>query len=182
MGIKSLIYKLRGEVPTEVLIQNGLKVGKNFNRFSGVIIDDSHCWLITIGDNVTIAPRGHILAHDASTKNETGYTRIGMVSIGNDVFIGAESVILPNVSIGNKVIVGAGSVVTKDVPDNSVVAGNPAKIISTYEDFMAKRTQEMEHTVKFDETYTMRSNEFNDSKKQEMIQKLKENNGVGYVR
>lgn len=182
MGIKSLLYKLRGEIPTDILIQNGLKVGKNFNRFSGVIIDDSHCWLITIGDNVTIAPRGHILAHDASTKNETGYTRIGMVTIGSDVFIGAESIILPGVSIGDKVVIGAGSVVTKDIPSNSVAVGNPAKVIGTYDTFMEKRVNEMNTTVKFDETYTMRSREFGESKKQEMIQKLKENNGVGYVR
>ena len=182
MGIKSLLYKFRGEVPTEILVQNGLKVGKNFNRFSGVIIDDSHCWLITIGDNVTIAPRAHILAHDASTKNELGYTRIGTVTIGSDVFIGAESVILPGVTVGSRVVIGAGSVVAKDIPDNSVAAGNPAKVISTYSAFMEKRKQEMQNTVCFDETYTMRSEQFSEEKKQEMIKKLKENNGVGYVK
>jgi maltose O-acetyltransferase len=55
------------------------------------------------------------------------YTKIGLVKIGDNVFIGAGSIILPNVKIGNNVIIGAGSIVTKDVPDNSLVAGNPAK-------------------------------------------------------
>ena len=105
-----------------------------------------------------------------------------MVSIGSDVFVGTESVILPGVSIGSKVVIGAGSVVTKSIPDNRVVAGNPARVISTYEEFMKKRQQEMEHTVRFDETYTMRDSGFDDSKKQEMLAKLRENNGVGYVR
>ena len=49
--------------------------------------------------------------------------------IGNNSVIGVRSIILPGVKIGNNVIVGAGSVVTKDIPDNSIVAGNPAKII-----------------------------------------------------
>ena len=90
MKIRSFIYKLRGETPTEVLIENGLKVGSNFNRMGRTEIDNSHSWLITIGDDVTLAPGVHILAHDASTKNSLGYTRIGLVRIGSNVFIGAE--------------------------------------------------------------------------------------------
>ena len=125
MNLRSLLYKLRGEVPLERLIERGLKVGKNFNRLGGTIIDDSHCWLITIGDNVTMAPRVHVLAHDASTKNTLGYSRIGLVNIGNNVFIGAESIILPGVTIGDNVVIGAGSVVTKDIMSNSVATGNP---------------------------------------------------------
>ena len=66
--IKELIYRIRGEYTTERLIKMGLKVGDNFKRLNGVILDPSHCWLISIGDNVTMAPRVHVLAHDASTK------------------------------------------------------------------------------------------------------------------
>ena len=87
--LKELIYRLRGECTTEKLIKMGMTVGKNFKRLNNVLIDDSHAWLITIGDNVTPAPRVHILAHDASTKNLIGYTKIGTVSIGNNVFIGS---------------------------------------------------------------------------------------------
>ena len=73
------------------------------------IIDPGHCWLISVGDRVTLAPRVHILAHDASLKETLGYTKIGRVKIGNDVFIGANTTILPGVTIGDKVVIGANS-------------------------------------------------------------------------
>ena len=129
--IKEFVYRLRGEYTTEKLIKMGMKVGKNFGRLNGVILDPSHCWLISIGDNVTMAPRVHILCHDASTKQFLGHTKIGRVNIGDNVFIGAESVILPNVTIGDNSIIGANSTVTHNIPDNVVAAGSPAKIICT---------------------------------------------------
>ncbi len=120
--IKKLRNKLIKEENLEELIKNGLIVGKNFNMQRGTIIDNSHCWLIEIGDNVTLAPRVHILAHDASTKRELGYTKIGKVKIGNNVFIGANTTILPNVIIGDNVIIGANSLVNKNILSNTVVA------------------------------------------------------------
>ena len=54
------------------------------------------------------------------------------------MFTGADAIILPNVKIGSCVIVGAGTVVTKDIPDNSIVVGNPARIISTYDEYVEK--------------------------------------------
>jgi maltose O-acetyltransferase len=101
--IRAKVMRLRSEISTEDLIALGLTVGENFSRQEKTLIDQSHCWLITIGDDVTLAPRAHILAHDASTKKALGYTRIGVVNIGNNVFIGASSTILPGVNIGNNV-------------------------------------------------------------------------------
>lgn len=161
----------------EKLINDGLTVGSNFHMQADVIIDPSHVWLIEIGENVTLAPRVHILAHDASTKKELGYTKIGKVLIGNNVFIGASSIILPNVKIGNKVIVGAGSVVSKDVPDNSVVAGTPAKFICTYDEYMDKNRKKMETSPIFGAEYTV-SGGITDELKKEMKEKL---NGIGYI-
>lgn len=63
--VKSLI---RGTINLDKLIKQGLVIGENFHAQEGVIIDPGHCWLIEIGSNVTLAPRVHILAHDASTK------------------------------------------------------------------------------------------------------------------
>ena len=60
----------------------------------------------------------------------------------NNVFIGCNSIIMGGVRIGNNVVIGAGSVVTKDIPDNSVVVGNPAKVIKTFDEFIEKRDQE----------------------------------------
>lgn len=156
--LKELIYRFRGEYTTEKLISMGMKVGKNFGRLNGVILDPSHCWLIEIGDNVTLAPRVHILCHDASTKQFLNYTKIGRVTIGNNVFIGAESVVLPGVKIGNNVIIGANSTVTNDIPDNMVYAGTPARQICSLEEYLLKEETRMKKMPCYDETYTLRKN------------------------
>ncbi|MBZ5202037.1 acyltransferase [Planomicrobium chinense] len=141
---------VRGEVPISELIEAGLKVGKNFSRQEEVKIDPSHCELITIGDNVILAPRVHILAHDASLKPFLGYTKLGRVTIGNNVFIGANSIVLPNVQIGDNVVIGAGSVVSKDVKSNSVVAGNPARFIKSIDNYLGENNKIIESTTIFD--------------------------------
>ena len=116
---------------------------KTFAEWGGVIIDPTHCYHITIGDNVTLAPRVHILAHDASTFIFIGKTRAANVKIGNDVFIGASTIVLPGVPIGNRVVIGAGSVVTKNIPDNSVAVGNPARVICTVDEYLDKIKEKM---------------------------------------
>ena len=176
--ITYFISRIRGEYTTKALIKRGLKVGQHFNRLIGTIIDPSHCWLIEIGNNVTLAPRVHILAHDASTKLLLGYTRIGQVIIGSNVFIGAESVILPNVSICDNVIIGAGSVVTKSILQSGIYAGDPACFICSYEDYLSKKKKEIDCSKKFSVDYTLRGN-ITVEKKKEMKDYLKEN--VGYV-
>lgn len=177
--VKRYVKRFRGEVPTEELIQMGLKVGKNFQRQNGCIIDYSHCWLIEIGDNVTLAPRVHILAHDASTKMHLDFTKIGIVTIGNNVFIGAGSTILPNVKIGSNVIIGSGSVCTKDIPDNSLVVGNPAKIIGTTQDYIEKNREHIKSGIVFDSSWTL-SGGITSQQKEEMKQRLKD--GIGFVK
>ena len=165
--IRRFIYRLRSDYCTEDLIDMGLKVGKNFNRMHGTILDPSHCWLISIGDNVTLAPRVHVLAHDASTCNHLGYARIGNVMIGNNVFVGAESVILPNVSIGDNSIIGANSTVSRDIPANVVAAGSPAKVICTLDEYLDKNCQLMKSNPVYGEDYTLRGNITSQKKKQQ---------------
>lgn len=176
--LKEIVYRLRGEYTTEKLVKMGLKVGKNFGRLNGVILDPSHCWLITIGDNVTLAPRVHILAHDASTKEFLGYTKIGRVNIGNNVFIGAESVVLPNVNIGDNVVIGANSTVTKDVPSNSVYTGNPARFMCTIDEYIEKNKNRMENSNVYGEEYTLRGN-IDEIKKAQMYKDLE--NKMGFI-
>ena len=149
--VRKILEYLRGE-PQHLgkLIKRGLKVGKNFHRMGGVIIDPSHCYHITIGDNVTLAPRVHILAHDSSTYIFLGKTRAANVVIGNNVFVGAGSIILPGVHVGNRVIIGAGSIVTKDIPDNSVAVGNPAKVICGIDEYLAKEKARMKEENTFE--------------------------------
>ena len=176
--IKELLYRLRGDYTTEKLISMGMTVGTNYKRLHGVILDPGHCWLITIGDNVTMAPRVHILCHDASTKQFLNYTKIGNVTIGDNVFIGAESVVLPGVTIGNNVIVGANSTVTYDVPDGVVVAGSPAKIICSLDDYLIKERTRMETAPCYGEDYTLRQNV---SMEKRMEQKAALNGKIGYI-
>lgn len=176
--IKEFLYRIRGEYSTEKLISMGMVVGENFGRLNGVILDPSHCWLITIGNHVTMAPRVHILCHDASTKTFLGYTKIGRVTIGDNVFIGAESVVLPGVTIGSNVIIGANSTVTKDVPDNTVVAGTPARIICTLEEYLNKEKARMEISPRYGEEYTLRQNV---SMEKRMRQKEELMGKIGYV-
>lgn len=177
--LQRLIYRIRGEYTIEELIQMGLKVGKNFNPQLGVELDPSHCWLIEIGDNVTIAPHTQILAHDASIYASLGFTKIGKVSIGNNVFIGAGCIVLPNVKIGNNVIIGAGSVVSCSIPDNVVCTGNPAKKICTFDDFIIKHKKQMELCPVYGEEYTLRKN-IDTAKKLQQIRELESQ--IGYVK
>lgn len=179
MGIiKEILYRLRGDFTTEKLVSLGMKVGKNFRRLNGVILDPGHCWLIEIGDNVTMAPRVHILCHDASTKQFLGCTKIGRVTIGNNVFIGAESVVLPNVKIGNNVVIGANSTVTHDIPDNSVAVGSPARVISSLDAYIERERGKMKYLPVYGEEYTLRQNISMDLR---VKQKLELSNMGGYV-
>lgn len=177
--LRRVVFRLRADYITEDLIKNGLVIGQNFLRMHGVILDPSHCWLITIGDNVTLAPRVHILCHDASTCHPLGYAKIGRVTIGNNVFVGAESVILPGVSIGDNVVIGANSTVSKDIPDNSVAVGSPAVVIGSYNDFVEKNRKLMETRPCYGEDYTLRKN-IDNAKKMQMREELR--SGFGYVK
>lgn len=94
--------------------------------------------MISVGDDVTLATGVKLLAHDASTVKVGAHTKVGIIEIGNNVFIGANSIILCNTRIGDNVVVGAGSVVTHDIPSDSVFAGNPAKYICSFEEYKQK--------------------------------------------
>ncbi len=177
---QKFVSKLRGVTDTQTLIKNGLTVGINFRRNEGCIIDPSHCWLVEIGDNVVLAPNVHILAHDASMWNDTGYTRIAPVKIGNNVFIGAGTIIMPGVSIGDDCVIGAGSVVTKSIPSNSVAVGNPARVLGKQSEFIEKHRLNQKSKPCFGEKYTLRNKDITDDMKEQMKKALVEN-GFGYV-
>jgi maltose O-acetyltransferase len=169
--------KIRGTIDIERLKADGLIVGKNFNTQHGVIVDPGHCWLIEIGDNVTLAPRVHILAHDASTKIPLGYTKIGKVTIGNNVFIGASTIVLPNTKIGDYVIVGAGSLVSHDLPSGGVYCGNPCVKIADYDEWIASQRKRIDNSPKYDSSYVIGN--ITDEKKQQMKAELEK--GIGFI-
>jgi maltose O-acetyltransferase len=168
--------------PTEIMIEslrrNGMQMGTGCRVLEGVSFDWSHCCHIKIGDDVTFAPGVRILAHDASMKRHLGHTRIGKVEIGNTVFIGANTIVLPNVKIGENSIIAAGSVVTRDIPSNVVAGGNPARIICSLEEFLNKHRKKMRILPCFGREYTVsfpRSQEV----REEMNERM--SSGEGYI-
>ena len=178
--LRKTLSRLRGEQNIDKLIKRGLKVGKNC-KLGSCTIDPSHCFHITIGDNVTLGPRVHILAHDASTKIFLDYTRVANVTIGSNVFIGAYSIVLPGVTIGDNVVVGAGSVVTHDIPSGSVAVGAPARVIKPLEEFLNEKQEEMSEDNTFGDDYTFRNPDFNAMQRQQMIDTCK-SKGQAYVK
>lgn len=170
--LRNIISILNREMPMSILKKRGLIVGENFTKLQGCFIDPSHCFLIEIGNNVTFSNKVTLLAHDASCKNLVSYVKIGKIKIEDNVFVGANSTILPNVRIGKNSIIGAGSIVTKDVPDNCVAVGNPSKVIMSIEEYKEKIENKMKNSKTFGEEYTIRK-KVNKEKKKEMQDSLK---------
>lgn len=166
MNILKKLYKIAMHEDIDYLKRRGLTIGENPNIQRDCIIDKDHCFLITIGNNVGLGPRVHILAHDASTKSYLGYTKIAPVNIGNNVFVGAGTIILPGVTIGDDCIIGAGSVVTKSFDKGLVIAGNPAKVICTTKSYIEKNKKLMKDAPVYDETWTFRHKITKDMKKE----------------
>jgi maltose O-acetyltransferase len=100
------------------------------------------------------------------------------VTIGNMVFIGAGSIILPGTSMGDNSIIGAGSVVTRDIPPNTVAAGNPARAICTIDEFLTKQKRQMEMFPCFGEEYTLKKN-VSLSMRKEMNRQMDQR--IGYI-
>ncbi|SMP15470.1 acyltransferase [Chryseobacterium profundimaris] len=142
----------------------GVKIGKNCRiatRFFG-----SEPYLIEIGNHVQITQHVRFSNHGGGwvlREKYPDFDFFGKIKVGNNVYIGNSSIILAGVTIGDNVIVGAGSVVTKSIPSGSIVGGNPAKIITTIENF--------ENTyIK----YNVKTKKLNAQEKKEVLMKLSE--------
>lgn len=142
MNIKRILSKVYLRIKLNKLKRQGVKLGKNIS-ITGKLRVGSEGYLVEIGNDVTIAG-ADILTHDGGIRvirkleDNPNLKKQGKVSIKNNSFIGKNSIILPGISIGPNSIVGCGSVVTKDVPPNTVYAGNPAKYICSIEEYKEK--------------------------------------------
>ncbi|WP_431137273.1 acyltransferase [Psychroserpens mesophilus] len=111
------------------LRMNGIKIGNNTFISLGAKLD-TQFGKIVIGDNVHITSGCVLLAHDGAIKQmRPDANPRGKIVIGNNVFIGVNTVVLMNVTIGDNSVIGAASVVNKDIPANVLAIGNPVKIV-----------------------------------------------------
>ena len=136
------LSRIKGNV--QAARELGVTVGEGCRIYSLSI--SSEWELLTIGDRVTVSSDVRFITHDGVGglfRDEQGrrHYYLARIEIGDDVFVGAGATILPGVRIGNRCVVAAGSVVTRSVPDGSVVGGNPAKLIGTYDALGAKVAQ-----------------------------------------
>lgn len=119
----------------------GIKIGKNI-RITGNITFGTEPYLIELGNDITITQNVYFHTHDGGVglfrKEYPGINIFRRIKVGNNVFLGANSSIMPGVTIGNNVVIAASSVVTKDCESNSVYAGVPAKKIRELKDYKEK--------------------------------------------
>lgn len=114
IGSYEIVIMEGTNILSNAIISNTSKIGKGCIVYYNVVITHDCC----IGDFVELSPNAILL---------------GNVKIGSYSHIGSNATILPNVTIGNNVIIGAGSVVTKDIPDNCLAVGTPARVIRNFE-------------------------------------------------
>lgn len=151
---KKLYKRLYGEINYYRNI--GMEIGKGCSLV-GKVNFGSEPYLISMGNDVRITDGVRFITHDGGVNvirnayNLHNIDKFGKIKIGNNVFIGTQSIIMPNVTVGNNVIIGAGSIVTKDINDNCVVAGVPAKKISTLEEYYQKNKEFFIETKKLNE-------------------------------
>jgi acetyltransferase-like isoleucine patch superfamily enzyme len=126
-----LLKKASNKTKIKYLRRQGMKIG-NGCRLNTMSFS-TEPYLIEIGDHVAIAGGSEIITHDGAIwcflDEFPNADVLGKIKIGNNVFIGDNCTILPNTTIGDNCIVGAGSVIRGKFPENSVIIGNPAKIV-----------------------------------------------------
>ena len=138
--ISRIIFRLVKRIVSAEKYAKLIGVNIGANNF----IPDKNCWssepyLITVGNNCQITNGVRIFTHGGANvvrKYNPNFDIFGKVIIGDWVYIGNNSLIMPGVTIGDGSLVAAGSVVTKSVPSGVVVGGNPAKILSTVDDYI----------------------------------------------
>lgn len=144
--IKYYWYRRSGGAYIEYLKSKGIKIGKRceVQKPISLNIDTSRPSLLSIGNHVYLHRGLTIMTHDWASwvfldKYHDFIPSHSKVIIGSNVWFGEFVTVLKGVRIGDNCIIGAGSIVTKDIPDNSVAVGVPAKVVSTLDDYYKKR-------------------------------------------
>ena len=135
-----LLKKILGKIGKSFLIEQpfmcdygyNIEIGENFCSNHNLLILDSA--KVTIGDNVLIGPNCsfYTSTHPINYKEREHGTELAKpITIGNNVWLGGNVIVLADVTIGENSVIGAGSVVSKDIPPNTVAVGNPCRVIKT---------------------------------------------------
>lgn len=142
----------------------GVQMGKN--NFISSRFWSSEAYLINIGSNCQLTAGCKLLTHGGGNVVRSMHPKFdcfGKVTLGDYVYVGTNSLIMPGVTIGNNVLIAAGSVVTKSIPNNVVIGGNPAKIICKIDEYL-------EHNLK----YNLDSKDMNVEDKKNLLLSLPE--------
>ena len=143
---KMLMYRFK---PLKYMKKVGVNFPEGKVHIFGKVAWGSEPWIITLGENVYITDGVKFITHDGGTllyrKDIPDLEITKPIVVGNDVYFGNNVIILPGVTIGNNVVIGAGAVVTKDIPDNSLAVGVPAKVIKTADEYLEKLKAESLH-------------------------------------
>lgn len=140
-ALKQRLDAVRLQRRRQRLCAKGLHIGAMVRLPASTWIDDSHCFLISIGDRCGFGEGCVILAHDAQMYQSLGVTRVGRVTIHEQCHIGSQTVLLPGVEVGPRTIVGANSVVSRSLPPETVCAGVPARVICSLQEYLEKHRQ-----------------------------------------
>ncbi|WP_201754124.1 acyltransferase [Micromonospora rubida] len=111
-------------------------------RFYGInrAMFGSEPWLVSLGDNVYITAGVQFVTHDGGTlilrREHPDLEWTAPIRVGDDVYLGVRTLVLPGVTIGDRCVIGAGSVVTRDIPANSVAVGAPARVVRTVDEYL----------------------------------------------
>jgi len=141
----------KGEKVCEILRKRGMKIGKNCELYKDVLYPGEP-YLCSFGDNVRVTSGVKFITHDGGVwvcRNNGQLTDadvFGKIIVGNNVHIGVNAIIMPGVTIGNNVVIGCGAVVTRDIPDNSIAVGVPAKVIESYDEYLEKLSSKCDYT------------------------------------
>lgn len=137
------------------LRRDGVTIGDDCEICTDVVLG-SEPYLISLGDKVRITSGCKFITHDGGVwvlrnkYNKPDIDLIRGIKIGNNVHVGINTIIMPGVTIGDNCIIGCCAVVTKDIPDNSVAAGVPARVIKTIDDYYNKHSKDFVLTKQMD--------------------------------
>lgn len=152
--LKKLFIKLQqAKNPIQFWRNAGVSIGENCEIYSSVSFG-SEPYMITIGNHTRLNANVNFITHDGGVwvlrgkypEELSDIDLFGKIVVGDNVHIGTGAVILPGVTIGNNCLIGVGAIVTKDVPDNSVAVGIPARVIETIDEYRVKNEKRFLHT------------------------------------